>query len=152
MLPRVAIAVLHASQSGLKGKRPVHSHAFVVLFRLRDGSRMSSHSLKENMVSALHSILLWYCTVGVLLLTAADRRRCFVAFSIAAWNLILIPASFGCDQMEVCDDRKKGKIRLLMSKRSAWVFQRHACPSRRRMIGSLLFKGWTERTKCWQKW
>jgi len=51
----------------------------------------------------------------------ADQQCCFVAFSIAAWKPILIPALFGCDQMEVCDSRKKGKIWLLKKNQLCFI-------------------------------
>ena len=87
-------------------------------------------------------LLLQYWTVGVFTV-----RLVFLhSSSMAQWNRLFTPASFGCDQMLVWLAKKKGKTLLSKKYFNAYLFQRLPCPSRNKMTGPW-FGGKAE-TKC----
>jgi len=87
-------------------------------------------------------LLLQYWTVGVFTVHLVFLH----SSSMAQWNHLFTPASFGCDQMLVWLAKKKGKTLLSKKYFNAYLFQQLPCPSRNKMTGPW-FGGKAE-TKC----
>jgi len=92
-IPKELIASSQESEVGLKGKRPVRANAPVALFppaiRL-EASRVRKFCHASNMMALKYGITALF-----------QQRLRNVASSIHAWRRLMVPLSFGWDQIEV---------------------------------------------------